>query len=131
MRLCRCIMQNKKEYHPYWVYPFEAKADGSYVVDDPPCVEWSFESYEEFNKFFVEIDDDGRALVAVNGDPGDMAWETENSGWVYLRDMTNIHIYNCMVWLADADHSEVKDGYTIKEWLMALSSQLKKNQEVK
>lgn len=50
---CRCIRRNDKEFRHGFMYPYEV-VRGRYVVDDPPAYEWSFDSKEEFNKYFRE-----------------------------------------------------------------------------
>lgn len=50
---CRCIRRNDKEFRVGHMYPYEI-VRGRYVVDDPPAYDWSFDSKEEFNKYFRE-----------------------------------------------------------------------------
>lgn len=125
MRRCRCIKTGKGGFHPGWMYPFEEDVDGSITVDDPPAFSFRFKDKLAFAMEFVEVNSAGDALISE-----DMLWKTENGREIPVANMTSDHILNCLKWIGfGADMDDVKDGFTVREWLHSFSKELENRKQ--
>ena len=123
MRRCRCIKKGLGGFHIGWGYPFEENSDGSFTVDDGPGFSFRFNDKGAFSVEFIEVNEAGDAMISES-----MLWVTESGRDLPVANMTTAHIINCLKWIgfgADSMH-DLKDGFTVREWLHSFSKELEK-----
>lgn len=120
-KMCRCFKEGAHGFRIQYLFPFEELESGEVEVDDPPIFSWRFESREEFNKYFIEVDDKGQAVYSDQ-----LIWVTEGDREIPIANMSEDFIVQCLIWLGSNPLTFIKDGVGIHEWMLALSSELKK-----
>lgn len=120
-KMCRCFKEGYHGFLQHRVYLFSEVEGGGVVVIDPPVESLKFESLEEFNWYFIEIDDKGHA---VHSDQ--LVWVTEGGRGISIANMTSDFIIQCIIWLGSNPITFIKDGVGIHEWMLAFGSELEK-----